>query len=82
MMHHALSDVPPEAVIWMPSHVKPGGCGSIIRGDGFLLTEIDVLANAEADLLAKRAVEQHRVTPLTRQQVKQYDEQTTTNAMW
>ena len=82
MMHGALDGTPPDAVIWMPSHVKPGGCGSIIRGDGFLLTEIDVRANAEADTLAKRAVEQHRVPLLIRQQVKDYDELTTQNAMW
>ena len=82
MMHHALSDVPPEAVIWMPSHVKPGGCGTITRGDGFLLTEIDVAANAEADRLAKRAVEEHRVPLLVRRQIKEHDELTARNAMW
>ena len=29
VMHAAMDDAPSEAVIWMPSHVKPGHCGSI-----------------------------------------------------
>ena len=82
MMHVALDGTPPEAVIWMPSHVKAGGCGTIIRGDGFLLKEIDVAANAEADKLAKRAVEEHRVPLLVRSEIKEHDDLTTLNAMW
>ena len=66
----------------MPSHVKPGGCGTIVRGDGFLLTEVDVEANAEADRLAKRGVEEHRAPLLTRREIKEHDDLTTANAMW
>ena len=61
LMMHALDDTPPEAVIWMPSHVGENGVGKEIRGDGFLLQSIDVLTNDVADRYAKRAVEAHRV---------------------
>ena len=82
LMHHALSDVPPQAVIWMPSHVKPGQCGTITRGDGFLLEETDVEANEAADILAKRAVGEHRVPYRTRKAIEAHDALTASNAMW
>ena len=56
-MHDIMDDVPFEAVIWMPSHVKKGECGQTLRGDGFLLAETDVEFNDAADRLAKAAVE-------------------------
>jgi hypothetical protein len=56
-MHEVLDDVPQEAVIWMPSHLRPGTCGTATRGDGFLVEEGDVMANDAADKLAKAAVE-------------------------
>jgi len=49
VMHVALDDVPKQAVIWMPAHLKPGSCGAAIRGDGFLVEESDVEANDAAD---------------------------------
>ena len=39
-------------------------------------------ANAEADKLAKRGVEEHRVPLLTRREIKEHDDLTTSNAMW
>ena len=66
----------------MPSHVRQGGCGSIIRGDGFLLTEEDVEANGMADTYAKRAVLAHRVPYKIRKEVESYNDLTTDNAMW
>ena len=54
LMHDALDHIPAASVIWMPAHLKPNQCGTVIRGDGFLLTEIDVWANDQADRLAKR----------------------------
>ena len=82
LMHDALSDTPVTSVIWMPAHLKPGQCGTVVRGDGFLLTESDVAGNAEADTLAKRAVEQHRVPFKVREAIKAHDELVTANAMW
>ena len=65
----------------MPSHVKPGHCGTIARGDGFLLTEQDVAMNDAADRLAKAAVEAHRVPYRIRKEVEAHDLLTTQNAM-
>ena len=82
LMHEALDGTPASSVTWMPAHLKPGQCGTVVRGDGFLLIEVDVAANAEADRLAKRAVEHHRVSYRTRQEVKAHDDLVTANAMW
>ena len=78
----ALDDVPSGNVIWMPVHLQPGQCGTVVRGDGFLLIEADVAGNAEADKLAKRAVEHHRVHFRIRQAIRAHDELVTANAMW
>ena len=61
LMVRALDDTLAESVVWMPSHCKKGGAGTVIRGDGFLLTEVDIEMNDIADKYAKRAVEHHRV---------------------
>ena len=82
VMHVALDDVPKQAVIWMPAHLKPGACGSAIRGEGFLVEEGDVIANDAADKLAKAAVEEHRVPIIIRNAIKEHDELVTDNAMW
>ena len=82
LMHQLLEDVPPESTIWMPSHCKRGQAGTVVRGDGFLLTEQDIEMNDAADKYAKRAVEQHRVPKLKRDQIKAHDEATRQNAMW
>ena len=81
-MHDILDDVPNEAVIWMPSHVKKGQCGQTVRGDGFLLTEADVEGNDMADRYAKAAVDAHRVPYRTRQAIAAHDVLTTDNAIW
>jgi len=82
LMHEALDGTPTSSVTWMPAHLKQGQCGTVVRGDGFLLTEVDVDANAEADKLAKRAVEHHRDPYRIRQEIKAHDELVTANAMW
>ena len=82
LMMHALDDIPPEAVIWTPSHVGENGVGKEIRGDGFLLQSIDVHMNDVADRYAKRAVEAHRVPYRIRKEIEAHDEITTANAMW
>ena len=81
-MHVALDDVPKEAVIWMPAHLKPGTCGTAVRGDGFLVEEVDVEANDAADKLAKAAVEKHRVPKMVRAAIKEHDDLVMENAMW
>ena len=81
-MHDIMDDVPFEAVIWMPSHVKKGHCGQIVRGDGFLLTETNVAFNDAADRLAKAAVEAHRGPHRIRMAIEAHDALTTENAMW
>ena len=82
LMLQLLEDVPPESTIWMPSHCKSGQAGTVVRGDGFLLTEQGIVMNDTADKHAKRAVEQHRVPKLKRDQIKAHDEATRQNAMW
>ena len=82
LMHLALDEVPASSVIWMPSHCKKGQAGTVIRGDGFLLTETNIEINDVADTHAKRAVEQHRVPSRKRAEIKAHDEATTQNALW
>ena len=82
MLAEALSDVPPEATVWIPSHMKAGSCGKVVRGDGFLMTEVDVEANDVADKYAKRAVIAHRVPFRIREEIKAHDALTACNAMW
>ena len=82
LMRQFLEDVPAGSVIWMPSHCKKGQAGEIVRGDGFLLTELDIAMNDVADKHAKRAVEQHRVPHRKRAEIKAHDEATIQNAMW
>ena len=77
-----MSDVPSEATIWIPSHMEAGTCGTVVRGDGFLMTEVDVEANDVADKYAKRAVLAHRVPFRVREEIKAHDALTASNAMW
>jgi len=81
-MHLALDDVPAASVMWMPAHLKPGSCGQVARGDGFLVEEIDVLANDMADGMAKAAVLAHRVPAHIRRNIKQHANLVTANARW
>ena len=82
LLAEAMRDVPPEATIWIPSHMKAGTCGSVVRGDGFLMTEVDVEANDVADRYAKRAVAAHRVPFRIREEIKAHDALIASNAMW
>ena len=82
LLAEAMSDVPPEATVWIPSHMKAGACGTVVRGDGFLVTEVDVEANDVADRYAKRAVLAHRVHFRIREEIKSHDALTAINAMW
>lgn len=81
-MHDIMDDVFAEAVIWMPSHVKKGGCDTTVRGDAFLLTEIDVEFNVMADRFAKAAVDEHRPPYRIRMAIAAHDALTKQNAMW
>ena len=81
-MHMALDDVPKENVVWMPADLRPGACGKAVRGDGFLVEEVDVAANDMADKLAKKAVLAHRVPLRIRREVKKHDGLVIANAKW
>ena len=56
MVHSVLEDVPSDKVVWMPAHESKQAVGRVRCGNGDLLTERDILGNAEADRLAKLAV--------------------------
>ena len=62
MLHCALGDDEARSRVgWMPSHLKESELGLARRSDGQLVTGRDLLGNQLADLLAKQAVEFHRV---------------------
>jgi hypothetical protein len=61
LMHAALDDTAADAVVWMPAHKGEADIGAARLGDGSYLTRLDFSSNAEADRLAKLAVEEHRV---------------------
>merc|ERR1712015_491943 len=82
MLHEAFGPIDVANVVWIPSHTKPGQCGTAVRGDGFLLEEIDVLMNDLADTYAKRAVEAHRVPFRIRRAIEDHDALTMHNAKW
>ena len=52
-----------KQVGWMPSHLKQSELGKARKSDGSLVNQLDLKGNNLADLLAKRAVELHRVDP-------------------
>lgn len=56
-----LDDIGTDAVVWMPAHCKEHDADTSKKGDGTPLTKEDIRGNAEADRLAKKAVEEHRV---------------------
>lgn len=82
MLAEAMNDVPPEFTVWIPSHMKPGSCRTVTRGDGFLMPELDVEMNDIADKYAKQAVSAHRAPYRVRAEIKAHDDLTTANAMW
>ena len=61
LMHSTLGDTPAETVVWMPAHKGEADIGVARLGNGSYLSQRDVEGNAEADSLAKLAVEEHRV---------------------
>jgi hypothetical protein len=63
MVLSVLEDVPNDKVVWMPAHKSKQMAGHVRCGNGELLTMQDIKGNAEADRLAKLAVQQHRVDP-------------------
>ena len=64
MLHCTLdNDEARSRVGWMPSHLKESELGLARRSDGQLVTRTDLLGNQLADLLAKQAVEFHRMKP-------------------
>lgn len=80
LMFAALGDTDRGSVVWMPAHTSEDDVGIARLGDGSLLTAIDRAANAEADLLAKAAVELHRVPQQVRTEIRKRDELVTLTA--
>ena len=56
-----LDGTPPEMLIWMPAHKTKGQAARCLMSNGEVLTETHRDANDRADVLAKKAVEVHRV---------------------
>ena len=82
MVMSVLEEVPNDKVVWMPAHKTKQYAGKARCGNGELLTEDDIAGNAEADRLAKLAVERHRVDPWEVEYWKQLCSQTMATAMW
>ena len=61
LMLEAWDDLDPEEVVWMPAHTTASSVGVATLSNGAQLTELDRRGNAQADMLAKKAVEEHRV---------------------
>ena len=71
LMLDAWDDIDPEAVVWMPSHTGKDSVGTTLLGNGQAMTAIDRRGNAQADVLAKQAVEEHRVPQSCRDMLSQ-----------
>eukprot|EP00929_Paragymnodinium_shiwhaense_P102607 TRINITY_DN65803_c0_g1_i3.p1 TRINITY_DN65803_c0_g1~~TRINITY_DN65803_c0_g1_i3.p1 ORF type:complete len:967 (+),score=210.69 TRINITY_DN65803_c0_g1_i3:52-2952(+) len=82
LLFAALDSTPPEAMVWMPAHTTEADVGRAELGDGSLLSAQDRWANAEADKLAKKAVEQHRVPKHLRDELKKREELVESTARW
>ena len=82
MVLNVLEDTPVEKVIWMPAHKSKQAAGQYRCSNGDPITDWDIKGNAEADRLAKLAVEQHRVDPTMVNMWYKLCEQTTAMAMW
>ena len=82
MVMSVLEEVPNDKVVWMPAHKTKQCVGKARCGNGELLTEKDIAGNAEADRLAKLAVEQHRVDSGEVDHWRRLCEQTRATAMW
>ena len=77
-----LEEVPTDKVVWMPAYKSKQSAGKARCGNGELLTANDIAGNAEADRLAKLAVEQHRVDAVEVELWPRLCKQTTATAMW
>ena len=81
-MFMALDGTDAAAMAWMPAHTKETDVGQVSLGDGSMLTAVDRMANNEADMLAKAAVEAHRVPKQVRTQIKKLDSLVEATARW
>ena len=61
MVMSALEDTELDKVVWMPAHKSKQAAGQFRCSNGEWITWNDIRGNAEADKLAKLAVQQHRV---------------------
>ncbi len=61
MVMSVMEDVPSDRVVWMPAHKSKQAAGQFRCSNGEWITAADIRGNAEADKLAKLAVQQHRV---------------------
>ena len=61
MVMSALEDTEVDKVVWMPAHKSKQAASQFRCSNGEWITEADIRGNAEADRLAKLAVQQHRV---------------------
>ena len=82
LMHEALEEAGPECMVWMPAHTKAEDVGVLELGNGEKLTVVDRHSNAEADRLAKLAVEEHRVPAETRRKVRTHEALVEHTARW
>ena len=82
MVHDVLEGTPVERVVWMPAHKSKQAAGQYRCSNGDPITDGDIKGNAEADRLAKLAVEYHRVDPFTVQWWGNLFEQALTTAKW
>jgi hypothetical protein len=78
----ALDDTPCERVIWVPAHKGEESVGALRCGNGERFTLADLRGNEAADLLAKQAVLQHRVSFAEVKRWKQVFEEVKSRAMW
>ena len=60
MVMSALEDTAVDKVVWMPAHKSKQAAGQFRCSNGDPITEADIRGNAEADMLATLAVQQHR----------------------
>ena len=61
MVMSALEDTDVDKVVWMPAHKSKQAAGQFRCSNGEPITKADIRGNAEADMLAKLAAQQHRV---------------------
>ena len=81
-MHEALDGTDRQKVIWMPAHKTLKTAGQFKCSNGAALSAKDINGNAEADRLAKLAVEQHRVDPADVASWREQCESTRKTAIW